>query len=64
MVRQVLRRAFDRGGKDHPGHYHVHIENVTMEGFKYNADKPILTDGDERPGKWAEELRKWKAAHE
>jgi hypothetical protein len=34
-----------------------------MEGFTYNADKPILTDEDERPGKWGEELRKWKAAH-
>jgi hypothetical protein len=45
------------------GHYRVRIENVTMEGFTYNADKPILTDEDERPGKWGEELRKWKAAH-
>lgn len=46
------------------GHYHVRIESVTMEGFKYNADKPILTDGDERPGKWGVELRNWKAAHQ
>jgi len=46
------------------GHYHVRIENVTMEGFKYNADKPILTSKDARPGKWAVELRKWKAAHQ
>ena len=45
------------------GLYHVHIENVTMEGFTYNASKPILTDGDERPGKWGVELRTWKAAH-
>jgi hypothetical protein len=45
------------------GHYRVRIENVTMEGFTYNADKPILTDKDERTGKWGEELRKWKAAH-
>ena len=39
------------------------IENVTMGGFKYNEDKPILTETDERPGKWGEELRKWRAAH-
>jgi hypothetical protein len=45
------------------GHYHVRIENVTMEGFKYNADKPILTDEDEHQGRWAEELRKWKARY-
>lgn len=45
------------------GHYHVIIENVTTEGFKYNADNPILTDADDRPGKWAEEFRKWKAMH-
>ncbi len=45
------------------GRYHVIIENVTMEGFKYNADKPILTPADVRPGKWPEELRKWKASH-
>lgn len=44
------------------GHYHVDIENVTMEGFKYNADKPILTDEDVRPGKWADALKQWKAA--
>ncbi|MBN2476701.1 MAG: hypothetical protein JXB62_18970 [Pirellulales bacterium] len=42
------------------GHYHVIIDNVTMEGFKYHVDKPILTDEDERPGEWGEELRKWK----
>ncbi|MBC7353709.1 MAG: hypothetical protein H5U08_15210 [Thermogutta sp.] len=46
------------------GHYHVRIENVTMEGFTYNADRPILTEKDERPGKWFEELRRWKATHE
>lgn len=33
------------------GHYHVRIENVTMEGFQYNADKPILTAKDDRPGR-------------
>jgi len=43
-------------------HYHVDIENVTMEGFKYNADKPILTPADTRPGKWGHALRKWKTA--
>lgn len=42
------------------GWYHVDIRNVTMAGFKYNADKPILTKADARPGKWGQELRKWK----
>lgn len=45
------------------GHYKVIIENVTLEGFKYNADKPILTPADARPGKWPEELRRWKALY-
>ena len=44
------------------GHYQVIIENVTLEGFKYNTDKKILTPEDFRPGKWALELRKWKTA--
>ncbi|GAB6167467.1 hypothetical protein JCM19992_34670 [Thermostilla marina] len=46
------------------GHYHVIIENVTMEGFKYNADKPILTPADVRPGKWGKELQKWKETYQ
>lgn len=33
-----------------------------MEGFRYNADKPILTPADDRPGKWPVVLREWKAA--
>ena len=33
------------------GHYHIAVENVTLEGFKYNADKPILTEADFRGGK-------------
>jgi len=44
------------------GHYQIRIENVSMKGFKYNRDKMILTPEDARPGKWAQELRKWKAA--
>ena len=44
------------------GAYRVIIENVTLEGFKHNNDKKVLTPEDTRPGKWAEELRKWKAA--
>ena len=44
------------------GHYKVIIENVSLEGFKYYTDKKILTPEDFRPGKWPEELRKWKAA--
>jgi hypothetical protein len=40
--------------------YHIDIENVTLEGFKYNADKPVLTDEDTRPGKWAKTFDKWK----
>jgi len=48
--------------KDMSGdHFKVRVENVTMEGFKYNADKPILTAEDERPGKWGQALQKWKA---
>ncbi len=43
------------------GTYRVDIENVTLEGFKYNADKKILTPEDARPGKWGQALRKWKA---
>lgn len=47
--------------KDHTeGYYSIHVENVTMEGFKYNADKPILTGEDVRSGKWPEEVEKWK----
>ncbi|MCK5173257.1 MAG: hypothetical protein KAR47_07690 [Planctomycetes bacterium] len=42
------------------GLYHIKIENVTFEGFKYNTDKNILTPEDFRPGKWPDELRKWK----
>ena len=43
------------------GTYRVDIENVTLEGFKYNAEKKILTPEDARPGKWAQALRKWKS---
>jgi hypothetical protein len=43
------------------GHYHVIIENVTLEGFKYNNDKKILTPQDARPGKWWRALKKWKS---
>ena len=42
------------------GAYHVIVENVTLEGFQYNKDKEILTPADARPGKWAQELKKWK----
>ncbi len=45
---------------DTEGHYTVIIENVTMEGFKYNNDKLILKPEDARPGKWGQEVRKWK----
>lgn len=44
------------------GHYQISIENVSLEGFEYNADKPVLTPKDFRPGKWGKELRKWKDA--
>ncbi len=46
------------------GHYRIRIENVSMEGFKYNSEKPVLTPADSRPGKWAVALRKWKADKE
>jgi len=45
------------------GHFEVLIENVTMDGFKYNSDKPILTEKDTRPGKWPLEIKKWGEAH-
>lgn len=45
------------------GHYHIEVENVTMEGFKHNKRKPVLTEADERPGKWGTELKEWKAKH-
>ena len=48
--------------KDYSGdHYDVIVENVTMEGFKYNADKPILTEADIPSGKWANAVSKWKS---
>jgi len=43
--------------------YRIDFENVTMEGFKYNADKAILTPADARPGKWGQEVSKWKAKY-
>jgi len=50
--------------KDTSGdHYDVIVENVTMEGFKYNADKPILTEADIPSGKWATAVSKWKSEH-
>ncbi|TWT81429.1 Iota-carrageenase precursor [Planctomycetes bacterium CA13] len=43
--------------------YDMIIENVTMEGFKYNADKPILTEADFPKGKWGAAVSKWKSDH-
>ncbi len=40
--------------------YHIDIQNVTLEGYKYNADKPILTGEDTRPGSWGRVFAKWK----
>jgi hypothetical protein len=45
---------------DSSEHFKVQIENITMDGFKYYADKPILNPRDGRPGKWWVELRKWE----
>lgn len=45
------------------GHYDMIIENVTMEGFKYNADKPIMTEADVPKGNWGAEVRKWRSDH-
>lgn len=51
--------------RDYSGdHFHIDIENVTMEGFKHNADKPILTLADQPEGKWHHALREWKARSE
>ncbi len=50
--------------KDTSGdHYNVIVKNVTMEGFKYNADKPILTEADMPSGKWARAVSEWKSGH-
>jgi len=46
------------------GAYHVIVENVTLNGFKYNNDRKILTPEDTRPGKWWQALDKWKSARE
>ena len=43
------------------GHYHVIVEHVTLDGFKYNNDKTILTPKDARPGKWWQTLDQWKS---
>ncbi|WP_419194038.1 hypothetical protein [Novipirellula herctigrandis] len=43
--------------------YEMIIENVTMEGFKYNADKPIMTEADFPKGKWGVAVSKWKTDH-
>jgi hypothetical protein len=43
------------------GHYRVIVEDVTLDGFKYNNDKKILTPEDARPGKWWQALQKWKS---
>lgn len=48
--------------KDYSGdHYDVIVENVTMEGFRYNAERPILTEADLPSGKWANAVKKWKS---
>lgn len=45
--------------------YTAKIENVTMEGFEYNHDKPVMKDGDGyRPGKWADEKAMWEKTHQ
>ncbi|CAA6692721.1 MULTISPECIES: glycosyl hydrolase family 28-related protein [unclassified Lentimonas] len=43
------------------GHYTVIVEDVTLEGFEYNTDKPILTEQDARPGKWGKAVSAWEA---
>ena len=43
------------------GAYHVIVENVTLDGFKYNNDKKILTPEDRRPGKWWQALKEWES---
>lgn len=44
--------------------YTINIENVTLEGFEYNNDKAILTDADNRPGKWGTEKTNWINTHQ
>lgn len=46
--------------KDESVTYDVIIENVTMDGFKYYNNKPILTDSDEREGKWGNVFEQWQ----
>ena len=38
-----------------------YIENVTMAGFQYYRDKPMLVPKDFRSGKWAQVFKQWKA---
>ncbi|WP_404309545.1 hypothetical protein [Neorhodopirellula lusitana] len=34
-----------------------------MGNFKYNADKPIMTETDVPSGKWGNAVNQWKAKH-
>ncbi|NJB83667.1 hypothetical protein [Wenyingzhuangia aestuarii] len=43
--------------------FHVNISNITMEGFPYHNDKPIITHKDRRDGNWGEEKKAWEKAH-
>ncbi|CAA6696532.1 MULTISPECIES: hypothetical protein [unclassified Lentimonas] len=45
------------------GTSNIQFKNVTLEGFSYNADKPILTEEDARLGSPWPELDKWKAQY-
>ncbi|MEM6260677.1 MAG: hypothetical protein AAGI37_20710 [Planctomycetota bacterium] len=41
------------------GTYHIRCENITLEGFTHNSDKPILGPEDAREGKWPIALKAW-----
>ncbi|WP_139958679.1 glycosyl hydrolase family 28-related protein [Flavicella sediminum] len=44
--------------------YKVKVENITMEGFTYFNDKPILTDNDTTIKNWQQEKNKWVKGHQ
>lgn len=48
---------------NHSDTYSVTIENITMEGFKYNNNK-VITKTTKESGNWGETFKKWQASHQ
>ncbi|WP_111709806.1 glycosyl hydrolase family 28-related protein [Lutibacter citreus] len=47
----------------YPTTFSLKIKNVTMEGFPYNNDKPIMHHEDIRNINWSAEKKTWEDAH-